>query len=73
MSHLRRKISATSLNIAGPLDMRMERPPPTPGVNIHLQSPTKVDVYPVPQEGQQEPGGAAAPAATPRRGYGKGG
>ncbi|MPC45364.1 hypothetical protein E2C01_039062 [Portunus trituberculatus] len=50
----RRKIFETSLDIAGPLDMSMEGLPPTPGMNIHLQTPTKVDVYPVPQEGQQE-------------------
>ncbi|MPC79546.1 hypothetical protein E2C01_074076 [Portunus trituberculatus] len=30
-----------SLDIAGPLNMSMEGPPPTPGVNIHLQTPTK--------------------------------
>ncbi|MPC41542.1 hypothetical protein E2C01_035141 [Portunus trituberculatus] len=28
----------TSLDIAGPLDMSMKGPPPTPGVNIHLQT-----------------------------------
>ncbi|MPC51778.1 hypothetical protein E2C01_045632 [Portunus trituberculatus] len=41
----------TSLDIAGPLDMSMEGPLPRPGVNIHLQTSMKVDVYPVPQEG----------------------
>ncbi|MPC93803.1 hypothetical protein E2C01_088945 [Portunus trituberculatus] len=34
----------TSLDIAGILDMTMEGPPPTPGLNIYLQTPTKVDV-----------------------------
>ncbi|MPC61828.1 hypothetical protein E2C01_055905 [Portunus trituberculatus] len=29
----------TSLDIAGPLDMSMEGPPLTPGVNIFLQTP----------------------------------
>ncbi|MPC92872.1 hypothetical protein E2C01_087984 [Portunus trituberculatus] len=61
----------TSLDIAGALDMSMERPPPV--VSIHLQTPTKVDVYPVPQ-GQQEQleeqhqlQPPSAPAATPGR------
>ncbi|MPC58179.1 hypothetical protein E2C01_052174 [Portunus trituberculatus] len=44
----------TSLDIVSPLDMSMEGPPLTLGVNIHLLTPMKVDVYPVPQEGQQE-------------------
>ncbi|MPC61738.1 hypothetical protein E2C01_055813 [Portunus trituberculatus] len=43
-----------SLDITSPLDTSMEGPPLRPGVNIHLQTPKKVDVYPVPQEGQQE-------------------
>ncbi|MPC61227.1 hypothetical protein E2C01_055293 [Portunus trituberculatus] len=34
--------------------MSIEGPPPRPGVNIHLQTPMKVDVSPVSQEGQQE-------------------
>ncbi|MPC78125.1 hypothetical protein E2C01_072605 [Portunus trituberculatus] len=34
----------TSLDIAGPMDMNMEGPPPTPGVKFHLQTPMKVDV-----------------------------
>ncbi|MPC10678.1 hypothetical protein E2C01_003318 [Portunus trituberculatus] len=41
----------------------MEGPPLTPGVNIHLQTLTKVDVYPVPQEGQQGVTGGTAAAA----------
>ncbi|MPC67821.1 hypothetical protein E2C01_062006 [Portunus trituberculatus] len=55
------------LYIAGPLDMSMKEPPPRHGVNIHLQTPMKVDVYPVPQEGQQEQleERAATPAAAP--------
>ncbi|MPC12329.1 hypothetical protein E2C01_005017 [Portunus trituberculatus] len=27
--------------VFGPLEMNMDRPPPTPGANIHLQTPTK--------------------------------
>ncbi|MPC51146.1 hypothetical protein E2C01_044986 [Portunus trituberculatus] len=34
----------TSLDIAGLLNMSMEGPPPTPGVNIRLQTPTTVDI-----------------------------
>ncbi|MPC46866.1 hypothetical protein E2C01_040596 [Portunus trituberculatus] len=44
MSHRRRKIFGTSFDIAGPLDMSIEGPPPTPGMNIHLQTLMKVDV-----------------------------
>ncbi|MPC81931.1 hypothetical protein E2C01_076572 [Portunus trituberculatus] len=44
----------TSLVIADPLDMSMEGLPLTSEVNIHLQTPTKVEIYPVIQEGQQE-------------------
>ncbi|MPC54561.1 hypothetical protein E2C01_048482 [Portunus trituberculatus] len=67
MSHRHRKISlGTSLDIAAQLDMSMEGPPPTLGVNIHLQTPTKV--------GTRRPagtiGGATAvpPAPTPTPG-----
>ncbi|MPC41134.1 hypothetical protein E2C01_034719 [Portunus trituberculatus] len=43
-----------SLDIAGPLDMNMEGRTPRLGVNIHLQTPTKMNVYPVSREGQQK-------------------
>ncbi|MPC54981.1 hypothetical protein E2C01_048912 [Portunus trituberculatus] len=49
-----RDLFGTSLDIAGPLDMSMKGPPPRLGVNIHLQTPTKMDIYPVPQQGQQQ-------------------